>query len=171
MYCLIDLIWLIHSFWPFSWGYWQLEKYGICLNFSSTFGWTVPASECIWTFLCFRPGWVFKWDTHVQQQRRLSQHHGLISLHMQGWIFWRWILLLWSHIKLHYSIIFDFKMTYECIPCLWAVFVCDHCCRHRWVCREQQPVWERQLSEPARRLQLWLWHGLHHHSWWQGLRG
>lgn len=40
---------------------------------------------------------MLQWDTYVQQQCRLSQHHGLISLCVQGGILWRRVLLLRSH--------------------------------------------------------------------------
>lgn len=52
-------------------------------------------------WLCFRPGWVLKWDPQVQQQRWLSQHLGLISLHLQRRILWRWILMLRSNTNTH----------------------------------------------------------------------
>lgn len=52
-----------------------------------------------------------------------------------------------------------------------CICVCDHHYRHWWVCREQQPVRKWPLSEPARGLPLWMWHGLLPDAWWQGLRG
>lgn len=41
--------------------------------------------------------------------------------------------------------------------------------RQRWVCRKREPMWERPLSEPARRVPLWVWHGLPLDSGWKSL--
>lgn len=133
--------------------------------------WILTVSPCnaFWT-LCFRPGWVFKWDTQVQQQCRVSQHNGLVSLHVQGWIHWRWILLLRSHTHTNLQPSTSLT-TFLWMNSVWLCLCCDHLCRHRWVRRQQQPVWEWPLPEHAGGLPLWMWHGLHCYDWRQGLRG
>lgn len=99
------------------------------LVLSSTFGWSgfhLHTCNCFWTLLCFRPRWVLEWDAHVQQQRWLSQHYGLISLCVQGGILWRWILLLRSHIQNRYPKPHSLKdtwkhcvLTWLCV-CVWS---------------------------------------------------
>lgn len=109
--------------------FWSLWVY--LLSFRQHLGETLPARDCFCTFSCFRSGWVFKRDTHVQQQRRLSQHHGLVSLYVQGWILWRWILLHRSHaqkaiplqLELH-LIWFMYASRWHGL-CLFAITIAD----------------------------------------------
>lgn len=99
-------------------GFVNSKKISQCLSFPQQFELYLCWS-CDGTLLCFRPRRVLQRNTHVQQQRWMSQHHGLISLCMQGGILWRWILLLRSHSKPHFLF---FKRCALCVYglCVWS---------------------------------------------------